>query len=206
MTHLYLIRHADYIYDLVKGKYPKKNQGLSEKGVAEAQRLRERLEASGEIKPDVFISSAERGAMETAEFLSPIFNTRIKKDKDFEEWRSEDGTLSSEEFMRRWNEVPKAQKPYFRWIEGCENRMEFSLRVHQALNRVITEHQGKTIAIVTHGAFIQLSFNFFFGYGEASIDRAVPEIRRTSITHWYQPADQERWVLERSNDCHHAVG
>ena len=81
--------------------------------------------------------------------------------------------------------------------------MEFSLRVHLALNRILQEHEGKTIVIMTHGAFIQLSFVYFFGFGEASLDRASPEIKRTSITHWLRPENLDRWVLERSNDYQH---
>ncbi len=203
MTHLYLIRHADYIYDLVDSKYPKRDLGLSPEGVVQAERLRDRLASTEEIKPDVFISSTDRGAHETAKILAPAFGQQIVLDKDVEEWRSEDGSLSTEEFMERWSEVPKSQKAYYRWIEGYESRIEFSLRVHDALNRILQEHAGKTIVVVTHGAFIQTSFAFFFGYGEASLDRATPEIKRTSITHWYKPEDQDRWVLERSNDYHH---
>ena len=203
MTHIYLIRHADYVYDLVNGEYPKRDLGLSPDGFKQAERLRNRLEASGEIKPDVFISSPERGAHETAQILSSAFNRPIILDKEVEEWRSEDGTLSTEEFMERWRQVPEAQRPYFRWVPGCESRMEFALRVNQALNRILQEHEGKTIFLLSHGAFIQVSFMYFFGYGEASLARASPEIGRTSITHWYKSEDSPRWMLERSNDCHH---
>ncbi len=203
MTHLYLIRHADYIYDLVDGKYPKQNQGLSPDGVKEAEKLRDRL-ASGEIKPDVLISSSERGAMETAQMIAPVLGQPIIPDKDFEEWRSEDGTLSDDEFMSRWNSLTPVQKPYYHFVEGCESRIEFTLRIHKALNRILEEHDGKTILVVTHGAVIQTSFMFFFGYGEANLQvGAAPEIRRTSITHWYKPDGGTRWILERSNDCHH---
>lgn len=203
MTHLYLIRHADYIYDLVDGQFPMRNQGLSAKGMREAEHLRDRLIATREITPDIFISSTERGARETAEILAPVWGLPIVFNQDFEEWRSEDGSLSNEVFMERWAQVPKSQKPYYRWVEGCENMLEFSLRVHLALNHVLQQHARKTIVVLTHGAFIQTSFAFFFGYGQANHERAVPEISRTSITHWYQPADEERWILGRSNDCYH---
>ncbi|HEX3052692.1 MAG TPA: histidine phosphatase family protein [Aggregatilineaceae bacterium] len=201
MTHLYLIRHADYLYDRVDGQGPRRDQGLTPEGVHQATRLRDRLASSGEIKPDVFISSTERSAHETAQILQPAFNQPIILDEAMEEWRSEDGSLSDEEFMARWQQVPKSQKGYYRWVEGGENRMEFVLRVHLALNRILQDNQGQTIVIVTHGAVIQTSFVFFFGYGEASLERALLEINRTSITHWYQ--QQDRWVLERSNDTHH---
>ena len=204
MTHLYLIRHADYIYDMVDGKFPRRDQGLSAEGVRQAERLRERL-ATGEIKADVFISSTERGAHETAQVIAPALGLPIVLDKDVEEWRSEDGTLTDEEFFARWNKLSDAQKPYYRWIEGCENLREFSLRVHLGLNRILQAHEGKTIVMLTHGAYIQVTFSYFFGFGEASNQWATAEIRRTSITHWYKLPEQKRWTLERSNDCHHCA-
>jgi len=202
-THLYLIRHADYIYDLVDGKYPKQDQGLSTDGLRQAERFRDRLARTGEIKADVFISSPERGAHETAQMLEPVIGLPIILDKDVEEWRSEDGSLTTEEFMDAWNSLTDAQRPYHRWVEGCETLLEFSVRVHSAMNRILEAHQGKTILLVSHGAFIQTSFAYFFGYSMAIPQRVSPEIKRTSITHWLQMDGKTAWVLERSNDCHH---
>lgn len=203
MTHLYLIRHADYIYDLVDGKYPKRDLGLSPEGISQAERLRDRLVRTREISPDVFISSPEPGALQTAEIIAPTLGHPIVLDKDVEEWRSEDGTLSTEAFMGKWNSLSDSQRPYYHWIEGCENMLEFSLRVHVSLNRILEAHQGKTILIVSHGAFIQTSFAYFFGYSLAVPQRVMPEIKRTSITHWFSLEGQNRWILERSNDYSH---
>jgi broad specificity phosphatase PhoE len=205
MTHLWLIRHADYIYDLVDGKYPKGDQGLSPDGIIQAEKLRDRLAATGEIKPDIFISSTERGAQETAEIIAPAIGLPIKRDNDFEEWRSEDGTLSTEEFMGTWNSLSDEQKPYYRWVEGCETMMEFSTRVHTTLHRTLEEHQDKTILVLTHGAFIQVAFSYFFALSTAVPQRTSPEISRTSITHFYKRSNHPRWVLERLNDCYHML-
>jgi probable phosphoglycerate mutase len=201
MTHVYLIRHGDSIEDLKDGKY--QDLGLSPEGIKQSERLRDRLTKTRELKPDVFIASTMRRAQETAKILEPAMGQPIISDEGFEEWRCDDGTLDPDEFMRRWNEVPKAQKAYYHWMEGYENRLEFVLRVHLSMNRVIQTHAGKTIVIVSHGAFIQSTFLYFFGYGEAGLDRATPEIRRTSITCWYQTQDTDRWTLERSNDYAH---
>lgn len=203
MTHLFLIRHADYIYDLVDGNYPKRNQGLSPQGKIQAEKLRERLARTGEINPDVFISSPEAGAYQTAEVIAPIWGKPIIVDKDVAEWRSEDGTLSTEEFMGVWDRLSDRDRPYHRWVEGCETLLEFALRVHVTLHRILEEHTGKTILIMTHGAFTQISFACFFGFNVALPQPATSEIRQTSITHWYKPG--VRWVLERSNDCYHLL-
>jgi 2,3-bisphosphoglycerate-dependent phosphoglycerate mutase len=205
MTHLYLIRHADYIYDLVDGKMPKRDQGLSPDGVRQAEKLRDRLASTGEIKPDAFISSPERGAHETAQMLAPLFDLPIVIDQDVAEWRSEDGSLTTEEFMGPWEKLTDAQKPYYRWIEGCETLLEFSIRVQAVLHRILEAHQDKTILVVSHGAWIQCSFAHFFGYSMGVPQRAAAEINRTSITHWYKPASANVWRLERVNDCHHLL-
>lgn len=204
MTHIFLIRHGEYIEDLADGKYC--DLGLSPKGIEQSNLLRDRLAKSGEITPDVFISSPQKRAFQTAEILSSAIGKAILTDNDIEEWRSSDGSLSPEEFNERWKQVSMEQQAYYRWIEGYENRSEFSLRVNLALNKIISEHAGKTVLLLTHGAFIQLSFNFFFGYGEAVLNRAAPEITNTSITHWYKNDEKSRWILERSNDRHHLFG
>jgi probable phosphoglycerate mutase len=202
-THLYLIRHADSIDGLEDGKY--RDLGLSEDGRRQAELLRNRLARTGEIRPDVFIVSTMRRAQETATILQPAIGRAMTHDADFEEWRGDDGSVSPEEFMARWQAVPDDQKPYFHWQEGYENRVEFMLRVNQTLNRVLQQHANKMIVAVTHGAFIQLSFPFFFGYGEAVLARAAIEVRRTSITHWMKGNTDKRWMLERSNDYHHLL-
>ncbi|MEQ8674310.1 MAG: histidine phosphatase family protein [Aggregatilineales bacterium] len=203
MTHLYIVRHGDSIYDTVDGKFPRRDLGLSAEGLKQAEHLRDRLKHSEEIKPDVLIASPERRAKETAEIIAPIFDMPIIFDEDVEEWRSDDGTLTDEEFMRPWEALSAAEKPYYRWIEGCETLLEFSLRVNVAMNRILNEHQGKTILLASHGAFIQATFAYFFGFSLAIPPRVSPEIHHTSITHWYRSDKQERWILERTNDYHH---
>ncbi|HEY0735613.1 MAG TPA: histidine phosphatase family protein [Herpetosiphonaceae bacterium] len=201
MTHLYLIRHADYIYAEQDGK--KRDLGLSPAGIAQAERLRDRLARSGEIKPDVFIASTERGAQETAQIVAPVFEPPLLSDADVEEWRSEDGSFSTEEFMQRWHQLAETQKPFYRWVAGYESWVEFSARAQIALNRIVQEHAGKTIVILTHGGVIQASFEYFFGYGLATMQRATLTMKNTSITHWLQPEGSSKWVLERFNDYHH---
>ena len=89
------------------------------------------------------------------------------------------------------------------WIEGYENWVEFSARVQTALNRIVQHHAGKTIVVLTHGGVIQASFEYFFGYGLATLQRASLSIKNTSITHWLLPETSSRWVLERFNDYAH---
>ena len=49
----------------------------------------------------------------------------------------------------------------------------------------------------------EASFQFFFGYGDASFCRAYPAFGNASITHWRQDEKAKCWVLERLNDVQH---
>jgi probable phosphoglycerate mutase len=102
LTHLYLIRHRDYIYELDAQTAKKRDKGLSTEGIRQAEALKDRLIKTGELKPEVLISSPEPGAHQTAQLLLPAPGESIVLDEGVEKWRSEDGSLSSEEFMECW--------------------------------------------------------------------------------------------------------
>ena len=203
MTHLYLVRHGNYI----KKKEDKFIDGrLSPKGIQQAERLRDRLLESKEIKVDVLVSSTMNRAQHTAEIIAPGLGLHIILDEGVEEWRNEDGSLTEEEFIALWRDVPAEERPFFRWVNGCENWMEFMVRTTSALHRIIHEHNGKHIMIVCHGGIIEASFVYFFEMSMANLRRASVDARHTSITHWHKA---ERagfpaiWLLERYNDTQH---
>jgi len=189
------------MFDLENGKYC--DLGLSSEGVRQTERLRDRFMRTGEIKPDVLIASTMRRAHETATILAPALGRPIILDEDVEEWRNEDGSLSPEEFTARWQRVPDPQRPFFRWVSGCENWLEFSVRAQLAFNRILQEHEGKTIVIVCHGNVIEASFVYFFGLARTPLQRAPIDAEHTSITHWVKRANEQIWLLERYNDYHH---
>ncbi len=201
MTHLYFIRHGDYVEDLENGSY--QDLGLSPEGIRQVERLRDRLVRTGEIKADVLIASPMRRAKASAEILAPTLGTPIVFDAGFEEWVCDDGTIPPEEFSAHWKQVPEAQKPFFRFMQGYETGIEFSGRVQSALNRILQEYDGKTIVLVSHGGVIGASFHYFFGLSGATPARVSIGAKNTSITHWFKPTHTQTWVLERYNDYHH---
>lgn len=83
MTHLYFIRHSDYLETLENGFY--QDLGLSPEGIRQTERLRERLTRTGEIKADVLIASPMRRAKESAEILASTLGTPILFDQGLEE-------------------------------------------------------------------------------------------------------------------------
>lgn len=208
MTHLYLIRHAEHTFGPKDGRYL--DLGLTPLGVAQAERLRDRLARTGEIHADVLIASTQPRARQTAEVLAPALGLPVLLDEEFEEWRNEDGSLSPEEILEREQAITREQMPFFRWVPGCETWLEFSVRAANAFYRIIEEHAGQTVVIVCHGNIIEASLAFFLGISGAPLLRLNVMAGHTAITHWQKqaapPGFLSDWLLERYNDQNHLLG
>ena len=205
MTQLYLIRHGHYII-IMEGKPV--DHGLSRMGVRQVELLRDRL-TTCEINADVLVASTLPRARQTAHIIAPALGLSIQYDTNFEEWRNQDGSLTSEQFASRWNDVPADHLPYTRWMAGHETWMEFQLRATSALHRLLQEYAGKTIVLICHGGIIEASFVYFFGLSRFSFPKATVEARHTAITHWSQidyPGVPGVWALQTYNDDCHLAG
>ncbi len=183
---------------------------LSRLGIKQAERLRDRLAATQEIRADVLVSSTMKRARHTAEIIAPALGRPIMFDEEVEEWR--DGTyenMTQEERQVQFKKTPLAEWPYIRIAPGAETWAEFNLRMGTALNRITQEHDGKTIVIVCHGGIIDGSFQLFFGLSTLQFPHALlGGTRNTSITHWRKDASEEygippTWFLEQYNDAMH---
>jgi len=199
MTNMYLIRHATY--DETANGVELENPGLSAEGIRQVEQLRDWLARTHDIAADVLIASSLRRAVETAEILAPVLRLPVLLEQELEERRGDGGSLSEEEFNARWQRLTEAQKPYYRWVPSGESWLEFAARVQVALNRIVEEHDGKTIVIVTHGDVIQAAFGYFFGISPVTIPGVAAE--NTSISQWVKPEKPPRWTLKRYNDTRH---
>jgi 2,3-bisphosphoglycerate-dependent phosphoglycerate mutase len=206
-THLYLIRHGQAIVNvqpIIGGM--RGDVGLTDKGVSQVERLRDRL-AKGEIQADVLIASPLPRAKQTSEIIAPSLNLPIDFDSDFEELRvgaDADG-LSLEEYKQRFGWVDLAIEPLRDVDPGGESWASFMLRVACALDRITRTHEGKTIVIVCHGGVIDGSFVHFFGMNGLAFPKAGFATENTSITHWTrtQRHGSPRWILSKYNDTAH---
>ena len=206
-THLYLIRHGQAI-SAVEGTM--ENTRLSPLGIKQAERLRDRLAATQEIRADILISSTMNRARHTAEIIAPALGLPITFDEEVEEWRDGDyQAMTQRERQSKFKHVPITEWPYIRIAPGAETWAEFNLRMGTALNRITQEHAGKTIVIVCHGGIIDGSFQLFFGLSTLQFPRALMGgTRNTSITHWSNDSSEEydippTWFLEQYNDAMH---
>ena len=218
MTHLYLIRHGEAVCNVdptapVAG--PNGDLGLTPKGRIQVERLRDRLAATGEIQADVLIASTLRRARETAEILAPALGLPIIWDDEVQEL--DVGELDGKPWSEIEHLVPDLREQPLRPLgPGGENWPQFVLRVGRALERIVREHEGKTIVVVCHGGVIDSSFLLFSGMAGFTMPALEMHTRNTSITHWelrYQPPQFStqndatsgpiRWMLHGYNDNLH---
>jgi len=207
MTHLYLIRHGQAKIAIEEALV---DSGLTALGIKQAERLRDRLAATGEIAADVLIASTMPRAKQTAEILAPAFDLPLVFDDEVQEWRegkAEDlEKISVEEFKAKSDAVPLEQKPFFRAVPSSESWTQFMLRAATALQRITSEHEGKTIVIICHAGIVDCSMIFFFGMSSLQFPKAYFDTHNTSITHWHRRTDGNLppgWVLEDYNDAMH---
>ena len=208
MTSLYLIRHGQAFcnvppFGTVAGM--RGDAGLTELGRLQAERLRDRLAATGEISADVLIASTLPRARQTAEVLAPAFGLPITLDDDVQEMRV--GELDGQPWEEAKSWFPDFRvEPYRAVGTDGENWGQFVLRVGTALDRIVREHDGKTIVVVCHGGVIDASFLVFLGMHTLRPPDAAFYTHNTSITLWERRVrDNEslRWRLVKYNDDLH---
>lgn len=207
-TDLYLIRHAQAVVNVtaVMGG-PRGDTGLTELGVRQAHALHDRLAASGEIRPDLLLTSSLPRARQTAGILAPALGRLPIEDDDLQELRvgPEADGLSLDEYTRRYGWVDLADHPLRPVDPGGESWASFMLRVATTLDRIAREHAGATICAVTHGGVIDGALIHFFGMNAHALPPARLHTTNASITHWRREARGAGWIwrLLRYNDDYH---
>lgn len=203
MTHIYIIRHAKAL-DYNNAIDP----GLSPLGITQAEKLRNRLATTGEIRADALISSPLVRAKETAEIIAPVLGLPVLLDNECQEFLfGEMEGLSDEESTARFGDWHVEDEPFRKIAPGGESLAEFVMRVYAAFDRFTRIYQGKTVVLVGHGGTLKVAFLYFFGL---PLLRDAPiTASNASITHWYKEAgvDKRRsqWYLSRFNDYAHLL-
>lgn len=208
MTHFYLIRHGEAVANvepIVGGM--RGDTGLTPLGVRQAEALRDRLAAGGEIAADVLIASTLPRARQTATIIAPALGLPIIWEDDIQEMRvGEADGLRLDEFARRYGVPDFARDPYRPLAPGGESWAHFLLRVGTTLHRIADDHDGKTVVIVCHGGIIDGSLLCFFGMNTQSLPTVDFQTHNTSLTHWERrtrPGKHPRWRLVAYNDVAH---
>jgi probable phosphoglycerate mutase len=203
-TRLVLVRHAESMVTVnrVIGG-PRTCVGLSPFGREQAEALRDRLAATGEITADALYASAYPRAIETAEIIAPALGgLDVKVDEGFGEHDPGpdcDG-MTFDAFVERYGHPDWQGDPHAVTFPGGETIAAFHHRVGVALRAVLERHSDQSLVVVCHGGVVDAALRMAL--------RTPPtgnfEVRtlNTSITELVllRPG---HWRLERYNDHAH---
>ena len=206
-TTLVLIRHGESnvtVRRVIGGH--RTCDGLSDLGRQQAGRLRDRLEATGELTPAVLISSTFRRAIETAELIAPaIGDDTLEIDAGFGEHDPGpqiDG-MTFVEFVDRYGQPDWNADPHLEVFPGGETTAQFQLRVGEAISRALRTHAGRTVVVSCHGGVVDAAFRHLLRM--APTGGFELQTLNTSITEFHQ-APTGGWRLVRYNDAGHLRG
>ncbi len=205
-TTLVLIRHGEsnVTVNRVVGGY-RTCSGLSDLGRQQAERLRDRLSTTGELSPDVLITSNFPRAIETAEAIAPAFSDLVIEIEagfgEHDPGPDIDG-MTFDAYVERFG-TPDWTDPDGDVFPGGETIAAFHARVGNALASAIETHRGASIVVACHGGVIDAAFRQLLR--TASTGGFELHTSNTSITEFTSVASGE-WRLKRYNDVAHLHG
>ena len=205
-TRVVLVRHGESnvtVRRVVGG--PLTCDGLSELGVQQAARLRDRLADTGEIEATHLVSSAYPRARQTADILAPALGLDVVVEPGFGEHDPGpdcDG-MTFQEFVDRFGMPDWESDPHAATFPGGETIAEFDLRVGATFSRTVREHQGGALVIVCHGGVIDGIMRTALRSARTGVFEL--HTKNASLTEIVQ-VRPDRWRLIRYNDAAHLTG
>ncbi|MGL5347744.1 MAG: histidine phosphatase family protein [Peptostreptococcaceae bacterium] len=149
---IYLTRHGETEWNLIKKMHGHKNANLTQKGVDAAKKLGYSLD---DVEFDIIYSSPIERALDTAKYIRGNKTTKIAtedslKELNFGKWEGMFEKDCSEEYPEQFNNLwykPEVFEP----VEGGERLQELMQRIEIWFNENIKNSKYENILIVTHG-------------------------------------------------------
>jgi 2,3-bisphosphoglycerate-dependent phosphoglycerate mutase len=215
-TRIVMVRHGESLaqaHRIVGGHLG--CTGLSERGRAQVEALRDRWSASDELGDDVVLyASVMPRAVETAKLLAPALgDPEILEDCDFCEHHPGEGDgLSWDMFEERYPHPEDGWSPDHRRDPGGETWNEMAARVRGGFDRIVERHAGRTVVVACHGGtIVQTMIRWLLIDPMAEGERAWFSPENSSVTEWrygQNPYGRRTgtWELARFNDHAHLAG
>jgi 2,3-bisphosphoglycerate-dependent phosphoglycerate mutase len=203
-----LVRHGEsqVTVDRVIGGH-RSCSGLSDLGRTQANRLRDRLMASGDLRHAVLVSTHYPRARETAEIISPAFaNPLIIEVPELGE--HDPGPLCDgmkyDDFTAQFGAGPDWDDMHGEVFPGGgETKAAFNMRVGQAMSKLLIAEPARDLVIACHAGVIGSVFRELLAL--APVGGFSLDVRNTSLTEFSNSPGQ-RWRLVRHNDAAHLDG
>ena len=172
----------------------------------QAQKLRDRLLATGEIKADLLYSSGYPRARETAEIIRPsLDDLPVNVDLGFGEHDPgpECDGLTYDEFVRRHGRPDWGGDPNAEFFPGGETIAAFHSRVGKSFDAVACNHYGKTVVVACHGGVVDALLRKLLGTPPTG--KFEIHTKNCSLTEFVEIRDGH-WALKRYTDFAHLEG
>lgn len=207
-TVMTLIRHGESYANVSQVVESYSCQGLTNKGIAQAHALAERLQTEG-IRFDAYYASTLKRARMTAEILAPAIGQLIQWEDDLHELRvGEIDGMTYQDVSQRYPTFDRAIiDVHTKVAPGGESWNEFAARCARVLQAIADANRGKHIAIVCHGGVIECSFLWALDLSAGVRRRVAFPARNTAMTIWQERQSsydgRVEWQLVRHNDAIH---
>jgi len=207
VTRLVLIRHGESRTSVARAiGGPRTCSGLSELGVQQCERLRDRIASTDGFDGAVLYASAYKRAIETAEVVAPALGSdEVQVEDGFGEHDPGpdcDG-LTFDEFVERHGQPDWESDPDAVTFPGGETVAQFHRRVHQAMDDVLAGHLGATVVVCCHGGVVNAILRRVLGTAMTGTFELYTT--NASITELLL-VREGRWRLLRYNDSGHLAG
>ena len=178
--------------------------GLSQQGVFQAQRLRDRLVSHGELADaSVLYASTLPRALETAEIVSPGVGGGhlgiVRESSLCELEPGEADGLTWVEFTERYGDPDWDSDQDRPVAPGGESWRGFVDRASGAVQLLADHHPGETVVVACHAGIVEATMLRFLPVADRP--RLGLRTENTSMTQWEIAGG--RWRLISYNDCSH---
>ncbi|HLR34391.1 MAG TPA: histidine phosphatase family protein [Tissierellales bacterium] len=199
MKKIYLTRHGESKWNVLKKVQGQQNIDLTQKGIKQAEKLAKRLN-NQEI--DAIYSSDLSRAYETAKIVGAENKINIVKLKELREikfgpWEG----LDIEEIINNYGEEYKLwlKTPHKLKLEKVETVEELKERAKKALDIILSNKELENVLIVSHGAFLKAILLVLLDLDISSFSRFSLNNVSLSIVEFRQYNN----ILKLFNDINH---
>lgn len=181
-TIIYLIRHGQTEWNLETRMQGHKDSPLTIVGIAQAQRLHDRLMNE---KIDLIYSSESKRAYDTGKIIQGNRNIFIRTRKELKEihmgkWEGMKEVDIINRYPEAWNNFWNDPLLYTPTSEG-ESYQKLKDRVIPSIEEIINSNQSKNIIIVTHRITLKVIMSHFMNQNICDIG-GNPDIKPASLS------------------------
>ncbi len=198
-TTTLLLRHGQTVLSIEKRFSGVGDQELTEVGLAQAAAAAERLRGSG---ADVIVSSPVRRARQTAEAVAAATGLELVfddgfRETDFGDWEGYSFSEVKKQWPREldaWLADTATAPPYGESFDAT------ATRVRQARDRVIRNHPGRTVVVVSHVTPIKTMLRLALDAPPSALYRMHLDLACLSQVQWFADGPA---VVRSLNDTAH---